>query len=41
MVYMMCQNEKMVGNDQDPFAGWMRDPYDESISTGALMNISE
>ncbi|MBP3295608.1 MAG: hypothetical protein J6M27_03420 [Lachnospiraceae bacterium] len=41
VVYMMCQNEKMVGNDQDPFAGWVRDPYDESISTGALMNISE
>jgi hypothetical protein len=25
----------------DPFKGWMKDPYDESIIEGVLMNLSE
>ena len=35
------QRQNLVGNDVDPFAGWNRDPYDESIKEGALMNLSE
>jgi hypothetical protein len=25
----------------DPFKGWMKDPYDESVTEGVLMNLSE
>ena len=27
--------------DLMPFAGWTKDPYDESYRRGALMNLSE
>ena len=27
--------------DFDPFKGWAKDPYDETVTTGALMNLSE
>jgi len=27
--------------DFDPFKGWMKDPYDESLTNGLLMNLSE
>ena len=30
-----------MGNEDDIFAGWSRDPYDDTITTGALMNQSE
>ena len=42
MVYAMCRNEGLLGEDnENPFAGWMQDPYDPEITKGALMNISE
>ncbi len=41
LVYELCRRENLVGNDSDPFAGWVKDPYDESIKDGALMNLSE
>lgn len=27
--------------DFNPFKGWAKDPYDETVTTGALMNLSE
>lgn len=41
VVYDLCRREGLVGNADDPFAGWARDPYDESVTEGALMNLSE
>ena len=41
MVYENLRHNGRVGNDTDPLAGWCRDPYDESIKSGALMNLSE
>ena len=41
LAYEMCRRQNLVGSDDDPFAGWVRDPYDETIKTGALMNLSE
>ena len=41
LVYGICHGQGLVGNDKDPLAGWNRDPYDESITKGALMNLSE
>lgn len=41
MVYEYCRRQGLVGNDGDSFAGWARDPYDEKVTTGALMNLSE
>lgn len=41
LVYELCRRENLVGNDSDPFAGWVKDPYDETIKDGALMNLSE
>ena len=41
LVYELCRRENLVGNDSDPFAGWVRDPYNENINDGALMNLSE
>ncbi len=40
-VYEMCRKKGIVGADNDPFKGWSRDSYDESIKTGTRMNISE
>lgn len=39
--YEMCRRQNLVGTDDDPFTGWARDPYDDSIKEGALMNLSE
>ena len=41
MVYAMCSNQNLVGNEDDPLAGWAQDPYDTTITQGALMNLSE
>ena len=42
MVYALCRNEGLLGNDdENPLEGWAKDPYDPSITTGALMNFSE
>lgn len=41
MVYEFCRRQNLVGTKEDPFAGWAQDPYDASITKGALMNISE
>ena len=41
MVYALLKGEDVLGSDDDPFAGWMKDPYDDSITTGARMNLSE
>lgn len=40
-VYGKCRSQGIVSTDEDPFAGWMRDPYDEGWKKGALMNMSE
>lgn len=39
--YELCRRQHLVGNGDDPFEGWAKDPYDETIKTGALMNLSE
>ncbi len=41
LVYDLCCRENLVGKDGDPFAGWEKDPYDDTIKDGALMNLSE
>ena len=41
MVYAVLHNEKLIGDEKKPLAGWTKDPYDENVKTGALMNISE
>ena len=41
MVYSLCRNEGMFEDDDNPLNGWAKDPYDPSITTGALMNFSE
>lgn len=41
VVYEMCRRDKLVGNDNDPFAGWVYDPYDNTITSGKRMNLSE
>ena len=41
VVYELCCRNGLVGTDDDPLAGWAYDPYDEGISMGALMNLSE
>ena len=40
-IFGKLRSEGIVGTDEDPFAGWMRDPYDENWKKGALMNMSE
>lgn len=40
-VFSILKNENIFGNDEDPFMGWAQDPYDESITSGARMNLSE
>ena len=39
--YELCRRQNLVGGDDDPFEGWVKDPYDETVKTGALMNLSE
>ncbi len=41
VVYNMCRQKGWVGTAEDPFAGWQKDPYDESVTSGARMNMSE
>ena len=40
-MYGKCRDQGIVGTDEDPFAGWMSDPYDEDWKKGVLMNVSE
>ena len=39
--YEICRRQNLVGTEDDPFAGWAKDPYDDTIREGALMNLSE
>ena len=39
--YEMCRRMNLVGKADDPFAGWAKDPYDETIKEGTLKNLSE
>lgn len=32
---------KLIGNEESPFDGWNKDPYDESYNKGILKNMSE
>ena len=41
MVYELFRQRNHGGRDEAPLAGWAKDPYDDSISEGALMNLSE
>ena len=41
VVYEMCRRQNLVGTENDPFSGWMQDPYDDTIREGTLMNLSE
>ena len=41
MVYEQCRRENLVGKGDNPFEGWFKDSYDETIREGVLMNISE
>ena len=41
VVYEIYRRQNPVRLDDDPFAGWARDPYDETIREGSLMNLSE
>jgi len=40
-VYELCRRQGLVGISGNPFAGWIKDPYDETIHEGVLMNLSE
>lgn len=35
LVYSMCRKHNIVGSAEDPFQGWMRDPYDGTVTKGA------
>ena len=41
VAYEICCRQNLVGTADDPLAGWTKDPYDETIRNGALMNLSE
>ena len=41
IVHEMCRRQNLIGGGDDPFEGWAKDPYDETIKNGALMNLSE
>ena len=36
IVYELCRRENLVGTEDDPFAGWVKDPYDENFKKGAF-----
>ena len=40
IVFGLCRGQKLVGTEKDLFEGWSRDPYDETIKKGVLMNLS-
>ena len=37
----MCLSNNLVSINKETLEGWTHDPYDETITEGALMNISE
>ncbi len=39
--FEICCRKNLVGGSDNPLEGWAKDPYDETITTGALMNLSE
>lgn len=41
LIYSMCRKHNVVGSAEDPFRGWAQDPYDDTVTKGALMNLSE
>lgn len=41
IVYGLMRENNQVGTEENPFEGWAKDPYDENVTTGALMNMSE
>ncbi len=41
MIFAMHRRENPAADDDNPFEGWSKDPYDESITAGVLMNLSE
>ena len=41
LVYELIKRQNHIGNGEDPLAGWAKDPYDDTIREGALMNLSE
>jgi len=41
VVYGLLRENGQVGSDENPFEGWTKDPYDETVTSGALMNLSE
>ncbi len=40
-LFEYCSKKGLVGTDTDPREGWEKDPYDENLKKGALMNMSE
>jgi len=41
MVFTYCSQQGIIGKGENMSAGWVCDPYDPSVKTGALMNLSE
>lgn len=41
IIYEMLHAAKVVGNDEDPYYNWERDPYDKEWTKGVQMNKSE
>jgi len=41
IVFEMCLSNNLVSIEENNTVGWTRDPYDQSITEGALMNLSE
>ena len=41
VVFELLRQNNQLGTEDNPLEGWVRDPYDESVTTGALMNASE
>ena len=41
VVVSQCMSEKLISLKDGRMEGWAKDPYDENVTTGALMNLSE
>ena len=41
IVYNYYKQNNLIGTENNPLEGWTKDPYDSTITKGALMNISE
>ena len=41
MVFSIIKSAAPDRSVEDIFGGWTRNPYDESVKDGALMNLSE